>query len=82
MTTIVIIALAELAFLFERGLGTFAGFVDALIWSAIAVIGMQGDPTPVSIGGRLTMLAGFVWRLVVLGTLAASVGSYVVDRRR
>lgn len=81
LTTVVIVALAELAFLFERGYDTFDNFVFALVWSATAVIGMQGDPLPVTIPGRLTMLAGFMWGLVVLGTLAASVGSYVVDKR-
>lgn len=81
VTTVVIIALAELAFLLERDRDTFPGFLDALVWSAIVVIGMQGDPTPASIGGRVTMLAGLLWGLVVLGALAASVGTYVVDRR-
>ena len=81
LTTVVIVALAELAFLFERDHGTFDNFVFALVWSATAVIGMQGDPMPVTIPGRLTMLAGFMWGLVVLGTLAASVGSYVVGKR-
>lgn len=82
VTTIVIVGLAELAFLFELDNRTFDSFPDALLWSATAVIGMQGDPIPATIPGRLTMLAGFIWGLVVLGALAATIGTYLVDRHR
>lgn len=76
------LATAELAWLAERDRGTFAGFGDALLWSASAVLGMQADPVPESRLGRLLMLAAFTVGLIVVATLAGTVGAYLLEDRR
>jgi voltage-gated potassium channel len=80
----VAVAVAELAYLFERDEpeGRFTSFLDAILWSFSVVIAMQGDPAPVNPIARIVMLIGYVWGLVVIGTVAASVGSFLVDARR
>jgi voltage-gated potassium channel len=80
----VAVAVAELAYLFERDEpdGRFANFLDAILWSFSVVIAMQGDPAPVNPIARIVMLVGYLWGLVVIGTVAASVGSFLVDSRR
>jgi voltage-gated potassium channel len=84
LATVAVIAIAELAYLFERDLGdgVFANFGEALLWSLATVIGMQGDPVPSSTGGKLAMLAGFASGLVIIAALAGSIGAYLVDGRR
>lgn len=79
---IVMLASAQLAWLAERGRGTFATFGDALLWSASAVIAMQGDPVPESVVGRLVMLVAFVVGLVLIASLAGTVGAYLLEDRR
>lgn len=81
---VVAIATAELAFLFERDRpdGAFDGFGDALLWSFSAVLALQADPVPASVGGRLAMLAAFAFGLVVVASLAGTVGAYLVEERR
>jgi voltage-gated potassium channel len=81
---VVAIASAELAFLFERDHpeGVFPGFGDALLWSFAAVLALQGDPVPQSVGGRVAMLAAFSFGLVVVASLAGTVGAYLVEERR
>ena len=76
------LAVAELAWLAERGRGTFASFGDALLWAATTVVGTQGDPVPESALGRLVMLAGFAVGLVLVATLAGTVGAYLLEERR
>jgi hypothetical protein len=80
---VVVVLVAELAYLFERDVepATFEGFPDALLWSAAVVLAMQGDPTPMDRWARLAMTGGFLWGLVVIGTVAGTVGSYLVDSR-
>ena len=84
ITALVIVAVAELAFLFERDSpdAAFDGFGDALFWAATTVVGLQGDPVPSTLGARLAMLAGFAFGLVVVATLAGTLGAYFVDSRR
>jgi voltage-gated potassium channel len=84
VSAVIAIAVAELAFLFERDAAdpAFVSFGDAVLWALTAVIALQGDPTPTSVGGRLAMLAGFTWGLVVVATLAGSLGAFLVDERR
>lgn len=82
MTSVATLAVAELAWLAERGRGTFTTFGDALLWSASTVVAMQGDPLPVSALGRIVMLAGFAVGLVVVASLAGTVGSYLFEERR
>ncbi len=78
------IAVGELAYVFERGAagGAFETFGDAMLWSLSAVIAMQADPVPASVGGRVAMLIGFLLGLVLIASLAGVVGSYLVDERR
>ena len=78
------IAVAELAYLFERSEpnGIFSSFGDALLWSAAAVIALHADPTPASTGGRIAMLVGFAVGAVVVASLAGMVGAFLVDDRR
>lgn len=83
LTTIVAVAVAELAFLFERDASqpVFDSFGDALLWAFTAVIALQGDPTPTTTGARLAMLAGFSFGLVVVASLAGTIGAYLVEER-
>lgn len=81
---VVAIASAELVFLFERGArGTdLASFGDALLWAAAAVVALQADPVPVTIAGRMVMLATLAFGLVVVASLAGTVGAYLVEERQ
>lgn len=82
VAAVVTLAVAELAWLAERGHGTFETFGDALLWSAGAVIAAQGDPVPETAAAHLTMLAGFAVGLVLVATLAGTVGAYLLEERR
>ena len=84
ISAVVAVAVAELAFLFERDHpnGVFSSFGDALLWAATAVIALQGDPTPASMGGRLAMLLAFLTGLIVVASLAGTVGAFLVEARR
>lgn len=82
VATVAMLALAELIWLVERGNDTFATFGDALLWSASTVIAMQGDPLPESALGRLLMLVGFAIGLILVATLAGTVGTYLLEERR
>lgn len=42
---------------------------------------MQGDPVPATAFGRLVMLAAFVVGLVLIATLAGTVGAYLLEDR-
>ncbi|MDQ4081902.1 MAG: hypothetical protein M3123_03310, partial [Actinomycetota bacterium] len=81
---VVSIALAELAFLFERDQRdpAFDSFGDALLWSFSTVLALQADPVPESVGARIAMLAGFLFGLVVVASLAGTVGAFLVEERR
>jgi voltage-gated potassium channel len=76
------LAIAQLAWLAERGHGTFATFGDALLWAASTVVATQGQPVPASAIGRLVMIAGFLVGLVLVATLAGTVGAYLLEERR
>ena len=84
LTTVVGIAIAELAYLFERDAddGIFGSFGDALLWSFSAVLGQQADPVPASLGAKLAMLLGFVFGLSVVAALAATIGAFLVEGTR
>jgi voltage-gated potassium channel len=75
------LACAQLAWLAERGRGTFATFGDALLWAATTVIGAQGDPVPETALGQIVMLVGFAVGLVLLAALAGTVGAYLLEER-
>lgn len=76
------LAVAELAWLAERDQPTFDSFGDALLWAASAVIAMQGDPLPQTASGKLVMIAGFAVGLVLIASLAGTVGAYLLEDRR
>lgn len=80
---VAMIAVAQLGFLFERDHpdAVFESFGDALLWSAAVVLALQGDPIPQSLGAHIVMLAGFVFGLVVIASLAGTVGAYLIDSR-
>ena len=84
VSAVVAIALAELAFLFERGgrPGVFGSFGDAVLWAFAVVVAQQGDPIPHSTGGHVVMLVGFAWGVVVFATVAGALGAFFVDDRR
>jgi voltage-gated potassium channel len=79
---VVTLAVAELGWLVERNRDTFATFGDALIWAATCVVALQGDPVPETAIGRLIMLAGFSVGLVLVASLAGTVGAYLLEERR
>ncbi len=83
-TVVVAIAVAELAFLFERDAAepAFDSFGDAVLWGFSVVLALQGDPIPETVGARVAMLAGFVFGLVVVASLAGAIGAFFVDERR
>lgn len=84
LSTVSAIAMAELAFIFERDTadGVFDSFGDALLWAITAVIAMQADPVPVSVGGRIVMIGGLVVGLILVASLAGVIGSFLVESRR
>ncbi len=81
---VVAIAAAELAYLFERHQPepAFGSFGDALLWAFAAVLALQADPVPSSVGGRITMLGAFLFGVVVVASLAGTVGAFLVEERR
>lgn len=84
LSAVVAIAIAELAFVFERDVdgGAFQSFGDAVIWGLTVVLAMQADPVPASIGGRIVMLAGFAFGLIVIASLAGTIGAFLIEDRR
>lgn len=83
LSSIATVALAELAYLFERDAsgGIFASFGDALIWSAAVVVALSADPRPASTGAEIAMLGGFVFGLVVVASLAGTLGAFFLESR-
>jgi voltage-gated potassium channel len=83
VSTIATVAVAELAFLFERDAqdGIFGSFGDALIWAAGVVVALSADPRPVTTGAQLVMLGGFVFGLVVVASLAGTLGAFFLESR-
>jgi voltage-gated potassium channel len=82
LTAIATIAIAQLAFVLERGNRTFSSFGDASLWALAVVIGMQGDPTPQTTAGRLVMIVGFGVGLVLVASLAGTLGAFFVEPSR
>jgi len=82
VSVVVAVGVAELAFVLEREAATFRSFGDAILWSLAVVLAGQGDPVPQTIGGRLTMLAGFGFGVVVVAALAGAIGAFLIDDRR
>lgn len=84
LTAVGALAVAELAYLFERDLarGAFGSFGDAILWSLSVVLAGQGDPVPASFGGRVVMILGFGFSVVVVAALAGAIGAFLVDERR
>lgn len=84
VSAVAVVAVAEIAFVFERDApqGVFTSFGDALLWSFATVVALQGDPVPTTTGAHLAMLAGFVFGLVIIASVAGTVGAYLVEDRR
>ena len=84
VSVVVAIAAAELAYLFERDRSdpAFDSFGDALVWGFSTVLALQADPVPASPGARVVMLLGFAFGLVIVASLAGTVGAYLVEERR
>jgi voltage-gated potassium channel len=84
VSAVVVIALAELVYLFERDARevTFASFGDAVLRAGAVVVAQQGDPVPESAVAHVAMLIGFAWGVVVFATVAGSLGAFFVDERR
>jgi len=84
VSVVVAIAIAELAYLFERDATrpAFGSFGDAVLWAFSVVLAMQGDPRPTSTGAYLAMLAGFGFGLVVVGSVAGTLGAFFLEDRR
>ncbi|HEV2821096.1 MAG TPA: ion transporter [Solirubrobacteraceae bacterium] len=83
LSAVVVVALAELAYLFERDAADplFANFGDAILWS-VAVVVAQGGLVPDSLGAHVAMLAGFAWGVAVFATVAGALGAFFIDERR
>ena len=84
LSTLSAIAIAQLAYVFERDAegSVFPSFGDAVLWAVGAVVALQADPVPSSVGGRIVMLVGFVIGLILIASLAGVIGSFLVDERR
>ena len=84
VSVVVALALAQIVFVLERGTrdGVFESFGDAVLWAFAVVLALQADPVPASVGGRVAMLLGFGFGLVVIASLAGTVGAYLVEERR
>jgi len=82
LAAVATLAVAELAWLAERDHRTFGTFGDALLWAATTVVGMQADPVPETALGRLVMLGAFATGLVLIASLAGTVGAYLLEERR
>ncbi len=84
LSGLVALAVAELAYLFERHAANaaFGSFGDAVLWAVAVVIGLQGDPTPTTAGARIVMLLGFAFGLIVVASLAASIGAFLMEHHQ
>jgi voltage-gated potassium channel len=84
VSIVVAVAAAELAYLFERDRSdsAFDSFGDALVWGFSTVLALQADPVPQSVGARIVMLVGFGFGLVIVASLAGTVGAFLVEGRR
>lgn len=80
-STAAAIAAAELAYLFERDRDepVFENFGDAVIWGFSTVLALQADPVPESAAARVVMLVAFLFGLVIVASLAGTVGAFLVD---
>lgn len=80
----VAVAASELVYLFERDRTdpAFESFSDALFWGFATVLALQADPVPESVGARVVMIAGFAFGLVIVASLAGTVGAFLLDERR
>lgn len=83
-STAAAIAAAELAYLFERDRDepVFENFGDAVIWGFSTVLALQADPVPESAAARVVMLVAFLFGLVIVASLAGTVGAFLVDHRQ
>ena len=78
------VAASELAYLFERDSAdpAFENFGDAIVWGFSTVLALQADPVPQSTGGRVVMILGFGFGLVIVASVAGTVGAFLVEQRQ
>ena len=82
VTSVVTIAIAQLAYVVEPREGPFEHFGDTLLWAAAVVLGQQAEPVPSTAAGRVVMNLGFLLGLTVVAALAGTLGAWFVDARR
>lgn len=82
VTSVVTIAIAQLAYVVEPREGPFERFGDTLLWAAAVVFGQQAEPVPSTAAGRVVMNLGFVLGLTVVAALAGTLGAWFIDARR
>ena len=84
IATVATLAVAQLAYLLERDVpaGAVSSFGDSILWALSVVFAGQGDPVPATGGGRIVMVAGFAFGVVVVAALAGTIGAFLVDARR
>ena len=84
LTIVATVAVAQLAYLFENDVpaGAVRSFGDSILWALSVVLAGQGDPVPATPGGRIVMVAGFAFGVVVVAALAGMIGAFLVDERR
>ncbi|MDP8942641.1 MAG: ion transporter [Actinomycetota bacterium] len=86
VSSIVALAIAELELLIEGDAAgaerAFSSLPDALVWSLSVVVAMQGDPVPTTLVGRMVMLVGFAFGLIIVASLAGSLGAFLVEDHR
>lgn len=83
-TAAVAVAASELVYLFERDRPdpAFDSFGDTLVWGFATVLALQADPVPQSVEARVVMIVGFAFGLVIVASLAGTVGAFLIDDRR
>lgn len=84
LATIAAIGAGEAAYVFERDHpdAAFGSFADAIVWSTSTVLALQADPVPQSRGAQIVMLLAFAVGIVLVASIAGTVGAYLVDERR
>jgi len=80
LSSIAIVVVGELGYLFDGGPDRDLPTLQAaLLWSAATVIGMSPTVNPTTELGQLVMVAGFVVGLVLVTTLAGTLGAFLLQ---
>jgi voltage-gated potassium channel len=80
LSSIAVVAIGELGLLAEGGHHSqLPDLGAAVLWSAATVLGRSPTFTPVTAVGQLVMVVGFVVGLVLITTLAGTLGSVLLE---